>query len=49
MRFVEVLLVGLCTPHVTNNEFNVWFVKTNIAQKKGVNVNWVKATTLTTR
>lgn len=49
MRFVEVSLAGLCTPHVTNNEFNVWFVKTYIAQEKGINVNWVKAITLTTR
>jgi hypothetical protein len=39
MRIVEVLLAGLRTPHVTNNKFNVWFVKTYIAQEKGVNVN----------
>ncbi len=37
------------TTNVTNNEFYLWFVKGYIAQKKGININWAKTTTSTTR
>jgi len=38
-----------CTPHVTNNEFNVWFVRGYIVHEKGENINWARAVASTTR
>jgi hypothetical protein len=37
------------TPHVTNNEFNVWFVRGYIVHEKGENINWARAVASTTR
>jgi hypothetical protein len=37
------------TPHVTNNEFNVWFVRGYIAHEKGENINWARAIASTIR
>jgi hypothetical protein len=37
------------TKQVTNNEFMIWFVKGDIAQKKGEKVNWARAIASTTQ
>jgi hypothetical protein len=40
-------IYGVATP--TNNDFTLWLVKGYIAHEKGHEINWAKATTLTTR
>jgi len=37
------------TSHITNNEIMVWFVEGWIVERNGHPINWVKATTATTK
>jgi hypothetical protein len=48
-KIVEIIWQMFGTPHVTNNEFNVWFVRGYVVHEKGENINWARAVASTAR